>query len=88
MHSIARVTGKDVATAFDLSPYKTACDIGGRIFFTSKIERERDGKIKISIFRLLNSWSTDYSKVVYNFLMDSHNISDQFKVKYIFKSLK
>ncbi|KTG46047.1 hypothetical protein cypCar_00020348 [Cyprinus carpio] len=29
MHSIARVTGKDVATAFDLSPYKTACDIGG-----------------------------------------------------------
>ncbi|KAF4108894.1 probable bifunctional dTTP/UTP pyrophosphatase/methyltransferase protein [Onychostoma macrolepis] len=29
MHSIAKVTGKDVATAFDLSPYKTACDIGG-----------------------------------------------------------
>uniref|UniRef100_A0A671NR11 Acetylserotonin O-methyltransferase n=1 Tax=Sinocyclocheilus anshuiensis TaxID=1608454 RepID=A0A671NR11_9TELE len=29
MHSIARLTGKDVATAFDLSPYKTACDIGG-----------------------------------------------------------
>lgn len=29
MHSIARVTGKDVAAAFDLSPYKTACDIGG-----------------------------------------------------------
>lgn len=30
MHSIARVTGKDVATAFDLSSYKTACDIGGK----------------------------------------------------------
>uniref|UniRef100_A0A8D2ZRI5 Acetylserotonin O-methyltransferase-like n=1 Tax=Scophthalmus maximus TaxID=52904 RepID=A0A8D2ZRI5_SCOMX len=29
MHSIARVTGKDVATAFDLSTYKTACDVGG-----------------------------------------------------------
>nr|XP_055071830.1 probable bifunctional dTTP/UTP pyrophosphatase/methyltransferase protein isoform X2 [Misgurnus anguillicaudatus] len=29
MHSIVNVTGKDVATAFDLSPYKTACDIGG-----------------------------------------------------------
>nr|AAH55218.1 Acetylserotonin O-methyltransferase-like [Danio rerio] len=29
MHSIARVTGKDLATAFDLSCYKTACDIGG-----------------------------------------------------------
>lgn len=29
MHSIARVAGKDVATAFDLSSYKTACDIGG-----------------------------------------------------------
>lgn len=29
MHNIARVTGKDVATAFDLSSYKTACDIGG-----------------------------------------------------------
>ncbi|XP_051565375.1 probable bifunctional dTTP/UTP pyrophosphatase/methyltransferase protein [Myxocyprinus asiaticus] len=29
MHNIATVSGKDVATAFDLSPYKTACDIGG-----------------------------------------------------------
>uniref|UniRef100_A0A8C2HQI0 Acetylserotonin O-methyltransferase-like n=1 Tax=Cyprinus carpio TaxID=7962 RepID=A0A8C2HQI0_CYPCA len=26
---ITRLTGKNVATAFDLSPYKTACDIGG-----------------------------------------------------------
>uniref|UniRef100_A0A8C6WHJ6 Acetylserotonin O-methyltransferase-like n=1 Tax=Neogobius melanostomus TaxID=47308 RepID=A0A8C6WHJ6_9GOBI len=29
MHSIAKVTGKAVATAFDLSAYKTACDLGG-----------------------------------------------------------
>uniref|UniRef100_A0A673CNA7 Acetylserotonin O-methyltransferase-like n=1 Tax=Sphaeramia orbicularis TaxID=375764 RepID=A0A673CNA7_9TELE len=29
MHSIAKVTGKAVATAFDLSSYKTACDLGG-----------------------------------------------------------
>lgn len=29
MHSIARVTGKAVATAFDLSKFKTACDLGG-----------------------------------------------------------
>ncbi|XP_036443303.1 probable bifunctional dTTP/UTP pyrophosphatase/methyltransferase protein isoform X1 [Colossoma macropomum] len=29
MHSIAKVTGKDVATAFDLSSFKTACDVGG-----------------------------------------------------------
>ncbi|XP_028250214.1 putative bifunctional dTTP/UTP pyrophosphatase/methyltransferase protein [Parambassis ranga] len=29
MHGIARVTGKSVATAFDLSCYKTACDLGG-----------------------------------------------------------
>uniref|UniRef100_A0A4W6DFU9 Acetylserotonin O-methyltransferase-like n=1 Tax=Lates calcarifer TaxID=8187 RepID=A0A4W6DFU9_LATCA len=29
MHSIAKVTGKSVATAFDLSGYKTACDLGG-----------------------------------------------------------
>ncbi|XP_023260331.1 N-acetylserotonin O-methyltransferase-like protein isoform X1 [Seriola lalandi dorsalis] len=29
MHSIAKVTGKAVATAFDLSRYKTACDLGG-----------------------------------------------------------
>ncbi|XP_053295614.1 probable bifunctional dTTP/UTP pyrophosphatase/methyltransferase protein isoform X1 [Pleuronectes platessa] len=29
MHSIAKVTGKDVATAFDLSTFKTACDLGG-----------------------------------------------------------
>ena len=30
MHSIAKVTGKDVATAFDLSTFKTACDLGGK----------------------------------------------------------
>ncbi|XP_076857689.1 putative bifunctional dTTP/UTP pyrophosphatase/methyltransferase protein isoform X1 [Brachyhypopomus gauderio] len=29
MHSIAKVTGHDVATAFDLSSFKTACDVGG-----------------------------------------------------------
>lgn len=29
MHSIAKVTGKDVATAFDLSSFTTACDVGG-----------------------------------------------------------
>lgn len=29
MHSIAKVTGRDVATAFDLSRYRTACDVGG-----------------------------------------------------------
>ncbi|XP_051260605.1 probable bifunctional dTTP/UTP pyrophosphatase/methyltransferase protein isoform X3 [Dicentrarchus labrax] len=29
MHSIAKVTGKAVATAFDLCGFKTACDLGG-----------------------------------------------------------
>ncbi|KAM9347861.1 putative bifunctional dTTP/UTP pyrophosphatase/methyltransferase protein isoform 2-T3 [Symphorus nematophorus] len=29
MHSIAKVTGKAIATAFDLSGFKTACDLGG-----------------------------------------------------------
>ncbi|XP_053184338.1 probable bifunctional dTTP/UTP pyrophosphatase/methyltransferase protein isoform X1 [Scomber japonicus] len=29
MHSIAKVTGKAIATAFDLSRFKTACDLGG-----------------------------------------------------------
>lgn len=29
MHSIAKVTGSAVATAFDLSGFKTACDLGG-----------------------------------------------------------
>ncbi|XP_041936437.1 probable bifunctional dTTP/UTP pyrophosphatase/methyltransferase protein isoform X2 [Alosa sapidissima] len=29
MHSIAKVTAKDLATAFDLSMFKTACDVGG-----------------------------------------------------------
>uniref|UniRef100_A0A7N6BDF6 Acetylserotonin O-methyltransferase-like n=1 Tax=Anabas testudineus TaxID=64144 RepID=A0A7N6BDF6_ANATE len=29
MHSIAKVTGAAVAKAFDLSSYKTACDLGG-----------------------------------------------------------
>lgn len=30
MHSIAKVTGKAVASAFDLSGFKTACDLGGK----------------------------------------------------------
>lgn len=29
MHCVAKVAGKSVATAFDLSRYKTACDLGG-----------------------------------------------------------
>ncbi|XP_061548377.1 probable bifunctional dTTP/UTP pyrophosphatase/methyltransferase protein isoform X2 [Phycodurus eques] len=29
MHSIAQVTGRAVATAFDLSAFKSACDLGG-----------------------------------------------------------
>ncbi|XP_029937323.1 putative bifunctional dTTP/UTP pyrophosphatase/methyltransferase protein isoform X1 [Myripristis murdjan] len=29
MHSMAKITGKAVATAFDLSSFKTACDLGG-----------------------------------------------------------
>ncbi|NXC48978.1 ASML protein, partial [Penelope pileata] len=29
MHSIAHLTARDVATAFDLSKFKTACDLGG-----------------------------------------------------------
>ena len=38
MDSIAKVTGKAVATAFDLSGFKTACDLGGK---------ERTEKFKI-----------------------------------------
>lgn len=29
MHNIAKVTGKAIATAFDLSSFRTACDLGG-----------------------------------------------------------
>ncbi|XP_008280561.1 putative bifunctional dTTP/UTP pyrophosphatase/methyltransferase protein [Stegastes partitus] len=29
MHSVAKVAGKTIATAFDLSRFKTACDLGG-----------------------------------------------------------
>ncbi|MFT7807862.1 N-acetylserotonin O-methyltransferase-like protein isoform X1 [Arapaima gigas] len=29
MHSVAKVTGRDVVTAFDLSAFKSACDLGG-----------------------------------------------------------
>uniref|UniRef100_A0A669F1B4 Acetylserotonin O-methyltransferase-like n=1 Tax=Oreochromis niloticus TaxID=8128 RepID=A0A669F1B4_ORENI len=29
MHNIAKITGKTIATAFDLSTYKSACDLGG-----------------------------------------------------------
>lgn len=31
MHSIAHLTARDVATAFDLSEFKTACDLGGMV---------------------------------------------------------
>jgi len=30
MHSFAKVTATVVATAFDLSSFKTACDLGGK----------------------------------------------------------
>lgn len=30
MHNIAKITGKTIATAFDLSTYKSACDLGGK----------------------------------------------------------
>lgn len=30
MHNIAKVTGKAIATAFDLSSFRTACDLGGK----------------------------------------------------------
>lgn len=30
MHSSAKVAATAVATAFDLSSYKTACDVGGK----------------------------------------------------------
>uniref|UniRef100_A0A8C0JG20 Acetylserotonin O-methyltransferase like n=1 Tax=Chelonoidis abingdonii TaxID=106734 RepID=A0A8C0JG20_CHEAB len=29
MHSIAKLTARDVATAFDLSPFRSVCDLGG-----------------------------------------------------------
>ncbi|XP_053165575.1 probable bifunctional dTTP/UTP pyrophosphatase/methyltransferase protein isoform X2 [Hemicordylus capensis] len=32
MHSIAKVTARDVATAFDLSPFRNVCDLGGDFF--------------------------------------------------------
>lgn len=40
MHSIAKVTGTAVATAFDLSSFKTACDLGGE---------ERTSNLKICV---------------------------------------
>lgn len=30
MHSIAKLTAKDVVTAFDLSQFRSACDLGGK----------------------------------------------------------
>uniref|UniRef100_A0A8C1WKS2 Acetylserotonin O-methyltransferase-like n=1 Tax=Cyprinus carpio TaxID=7962 RepID=A0A8C1WKS2_CYPCA len=37
MPSITRLTGKNVATAFDPSPYKTACDIGADLYILARI---------------------------------------------------
>lgn len=32
MNSIWKVCGKEVITAFDLSPFKDICDIGGKLW--------------------------------------------------------
>uniref|UniRef100_A0A8C2G020 Acetylserotonin O-methyltransferase-like n=1 Tax=Cyprinus carpio TaxID=7962 RepID=A0A8C2G020_CYPCA len=51
---ITRLTGKNVATAFDLSPYKTACDIGGDFF--------KDDLPKADLYilaRILHDWSDE-----------------------------
>lgn len=34
MDSIWNICGKDVVTAFDLSPFKAICDLGGECFST------------------------------------------------------
>ncbi|KAG9349582.1 hypothetical protein JZ751_028030 [Albula glossodonta] len=54
MHSIAKVTGRDVASAFDLSRFKTACDLGGDFF--------KDDLPKADLYilaRILHDWSDE-----------------------------
>uniref|UniRef100_A0A8C2FZ48 Acetylserotonin O-methyltransferase-like n=1 Tax=Cyprinus carpio TaxID=7962 RepID=A0A8C2FZ48_CYPCA len=56
---ITRLTGKNVATAFDLSPYKTACDIGE---FHSMRDFFKDDLPKADLYilaRILHDWSDE-----------------------------
>lgn len=35
MHCMLKITARDIATAFDLSKYSTACDLGGMFYVLS-----------------------------------------------------
>ncbi|XP_054644155.1 probable bifunctional dTTP/UTP pyrophosphatase/methyltransferase protein isoform X2 [Dunckerocampus dactyliophorus] len=52
MHSITKVTGRAVATAFDLSAFKTACDLGGCTgTMASEFTRAHPG-MRVTVFDL------------------------------------
>lgn len=54
MDSIAKMTGKDVATAFDLSRFRIACDVGGicvvRMFYSCNIVIKIKTKVQFHFF--------------------------------------
>ncbi|XP_073329430.1 probable bifunctional dTTP/UTP pyrophosphatase/methyltransferase protein isoform X2 [Pagrus major] len=52
MHSIAKVTGKAVATAFDLSRFKTACDVGGCTGAMAYEFTKAHPKLSVTVFDL------------------------------------
>lgn len=54
MDSVAKVTGKDVATAFDLSRFRIACDVGGisvvRMFYSCNIVIKIKIKVQVHFY--------------------------------------
>lgn len=52
MHSIAKITGKTVASAFNLSGFKTACDIGGKKKLRKVTSCHRTRKRSSSLYSL------------------------------------
>lgn len=66
MHSIAKVTGRVVATTFDLSSYKTACDLGGRNRILEGFHREPNLTVTHANVDILNCTREDgYGKLFY-----------------------
>ncbi|XP_043849203.1 probable bifunctional dTTP/UTP pyrophosphatase/methyltransferase protein isoform X2 [Dromiciops gliroides] len=54
MHSIIKLTARDVATAFDLSRFRSACDLGGCTGALAQVLIQEYPNLKVTVFDLPN----------------------------------
>ncbi|XP_074069763.1 putative bifunctional dTTP/UTP pyrophosphatase/methyltransferase protein isoform X2 [Macrotis lagotis] len=54
MHSIIKLTARDVATAFDLSRFRSACDLGGCTGALAHVLIQEYPNLKVNVFDLPN----------------------------------